>query len=489
MLTIYTRHHPECKNASDKTWRRCNCPKWIWGSLNGKFLRQSARTHSWEVAEELRRQLTEGVALPSRPAAETQPNLVATSPVPLQVRVHPPDSAEEINPVQTRKARVTIVKAVESYLADARSRELKPATLSKLDTIFRKQLLAWTRVQGLDYLDQIDLDSLLSFRSTWKDGGLAKQKKQDRLIGFFWAGVRRGYISQNPTMGLGKIKVMQVPTDYFPRDEFQRILEATSRCGDKRGGVVPIEDNRTRLRTMTLLMRWSGLRIRDAVTLERDRLHGDSLMLYQAKTGTPVYVPLPPQVIEALQNVPPGPKPNPRYFFWSGNGQPKSVVADWQRSYRRLFKLVNLTQADGSPKRCHPHMFRDTFAVEMLLAGVPIDQVSLLLGHASVKITEKSYSPFVKARQIQLQDSVRNAWQVGANPVPDPENSPSNIASSDHRKAGWQLIRSADRPKADEERTTASGDRRTSTSDSEPAHEPVPSSDRASGKRFRATGR
>jgi hypothetical protein len=73
----------------------------------------------------------------------------------------------------------------------------------------------------------------------------------------------------------------------------------------------------------------------------------------------------------------------------------------------------------------------------MLLAGVPIDQVSLLLGHASVKITEKSYSPFVKARQIQLQDSVRNAWDVGATIVPDPENSPSNAASSGHRKAGW----------------------------------------------------
>ena len=57
-------------------------------------------------------------------------------------------------------------------------------------------------------------------------------------------------------------------------------------------------------------------------------------------------------------------------------------------------------------------MFRDTFAVENLLAGVPIDQVSLLLGHASVKITEKSYAPFVKARQLQLQDSVRNAWQI-----------------------------------------------------------------------------
>jgi integrase len=489
MLTVYTRHHPECKNASDKTWRRCNCPKWIWGSLNGKFLRQSARTHSWEVAEELRRQLIEGATQPSQPATEPQPSLIVPSPVPLQARVHPPDAAEEIDPVQSRKARVMIEKAVESYLADARSRELKPATLSKLDTIFRKQFLAWTRVQGLDYLDQIDLDSLLSFRSTWKDGGLAKQKKQDRLIGFFWAGVRRGYISQNPTMGLGKIKVVQVPTDYFPRDEFQRILDATSRCGDKRGGVVPIEDNRTRLRTMTLLMRWSGLRIRDAVTLERNRLHGDSLMLYQAKTGTPVYVPLPPQVVEALRNVPPGPKPNPRYFFWSGNGQPKSVVADWQRSYRRLFKLANLTQADGSPKRCHPHMFRDTFAVEMLLAGVPIDQVSLLLGHASVKITEKSYSPFVKARQVQLQESVRNAWQVGQPQNSGPENSPPNTTNSNQTKAGWQLIRSTNRPKADGVRTTEGGDRNTLPYDSEPAHELNPSSDQVSGKRSRATGR
>jgi hypothetical protein len=58
-------------------------------------------------------------------------------------------------------------------------------------------------------------------------------------------------------------------------------------------------------------------------------------------------VPLPPFVGLALENLPPGPKPNPRYFFWSGNGLPKSVFADWQRSYRRLFKLVNLTQADG----------------------------------------------------------------------------------------------------------------------------------------------
>ena len=77
-----------------------------------------------------------------------------------------------------------------------------------------------------------------------------------------------------------------------------------------------------------------------------------------------------------------------------------------------VVSLAGLGRPDGTPKRCFPHMFRDTFAVEMLLAGVPIDQVSILLGHKSVKITEKHYAPWVKARQDQLAASVRNAWQI-----------------------------------------------------------------------------
>ena len=46
----------------------------------------------------------------------------------------------------------------------------------------------------------------------------------------------------------------------------------------------------------------------------------------------------------------------------------------------------------------------------MLLAGVPLEQVSMLLGHKSVKITEKHYAPWVKARQEQLEQNVRKAW-------------------------------------------------------------------------------
>jgi integrase len=290
------------------------------------------------------------------------------------------------------------------------------------------------------YLDELDHNALLIYRSTWTEGMVVKAKKQDRIVGFFWESFRRNFIGQNPALSLSKIRPKLVPTDYFPRDEFDRLIDAIEIYGDPRGGYIFVEDTRTRLRTLTLLMRWSGLRIRDAITLERHRLQGDNLLLYQAKTGQSVYVPLPPYVVEALNAIPDGPIPNPRYFFWSGNGLPKSAVANWQRSYRRLFKLANIRKLDGQRKRCHPHMFRDTFAVEMLLAGVPIDQVSTLLGHSSVKVTERHYSPFVKARQLQLQASVRAAWKVGETPGKGPDNkAPKPLRSSGKRK-GLELV-------------------------------------------------
>ncbi|MHB1701394.1 MAG: tyrosine-type recombinase/integrase [Acidobacteriaceae bacterium] len=445
LLSVFTRHSTSCRFSRDRACRRCNCPKWVGGQINGYYFRQSAKTRQWAEAEEVRVKLEEAL-VKGLPPFGTAVATGSAPPTPTPADPPPMSRTEVPEPrVPKPRPRVTVAQAVEAYLADAVSRSVETSTLKKLETIFRKQFLAWTRVEGIEYLDELELDALLNFRNTWEDGPLAKQKKQSRVIGFFWACVRRRYLTENPAIGLGKIKVVQIPTDYFPPDEFERIVAATYiRRGDRGGG--DVKANQTRLRTMTLLMRWSGLRIRDAVTLERHRLNGDSLLLYQAKTGTPVYVPLPPHVVEALENIPPGPKPNPRYFFWSGNGDPKSAVADWQRSYRRLFKSADIRTADGERKRCHPHMFRDTFAVEMLLAGVPIDQVSLLLGHASVKITEKSYAPFVKARQLQLQESVRNAWNAATGN--GPQNTPPTSAASVNKRAGWQLIHTGKKAKA-----------------------------------------
>jgi integrase/recombinase XerD len=164
--------------------------------------------------------------------------------------------------------------------------------------------------------------------------------------------------------------------------------------------IYPDRANAVRLRALVLLLRYSGLRIRDAATLSRNRIQGDKLFLYTAKTGTPVYCPLPPFVMEALNAI-----PESTYFFWTGLSTPKTAAGIWQESLKRLFVLAGVP--DG-----HAHRFRDTFSVELLLAGVPIERVSILLGHQSVRITEKHYAPWVRARQEQLEADVRRTWET-----------------------------------------------------------------------------
>ena len=57
------------------------------------------------------------------------------------------------------------------------------------------------------------------------------------------------------------------------------------------------------------------------------------------------------------------------------------------------------------------HRLRDTFAVELLLAGVPIERVSVLLGH-QIRVTEKHYNPWVRSRQEPLEADVARAWKL-----------------------------------------------------------------------------
>ena len=59
------------------------------------------------------------------------------------------------------------------------------------------------------------------------------------------------------------------PTDYFNREEFERILRPTEKYEYEGGRDCACRARRVRL---VLLMRWSGLSIKDAVMLERSAL-------------------------------------------------------------------------------------------------------------------------------------------------------------------------------------------------------------------------
>ena len=44
------------------------------------------------------------------------------------------------------------------------------------------------------------------------------------------------------------------------------------------------------------------------------------------------------------------------------------------------------------------------------MRGVPLERVSILLGHKSIKVTERHYAPWIRARQEQLEADVRRVW-------------------------------------------------------------------------------
>ena len=127
-------------------------------------------------------------------------------------------------------------------------------------------------------------------------------------------------------------------------------------------------------------------------------------MTSRQKTGTHVSTPLKLDVAQELLAVLNG---NPKYVFWTGNGLESSTVTHWQDDMRTLFKAAGI-ESNGHVRS---HRLRDTFAVDLLSKGVPMEEVSKLLGHESIKTTERSYAKWVKRRQDRLDKLVRGTWK------------------------------------------------------------------------------
>src|SRR5512132_883257 len=66
----------------------------------------------------------------------------------------------------------------------------------------------------------------------------------------------------------------------------------------------------------------------------RARLVDDRLFLYQQKTGTPVFCPLPPVVVEKLHAVT---NDKAQFFFYDGTSQRESMVKSWDRVFQKVF--------------------------------------------------------------------------------------------------------------------------------------------------------
>lgn len=105
-------------------------------------------------------------------------------------------------------------------------------------------------------------------------------------------------------------------TDFNPDLKSPRVTLCPTRntCGN---GVIPGRDaesvaNGKRIRGLVLLLRYTGMRIGDAVNFSVERLKGNRVFLYTQKTGVAVNTVLPDLVVDALAATP---KVTDKFYF------------------------------------------------------------------------------------------------------------------------------------------------------------------------------
>jgi integrase len=219
-----------------------------------------------------------------------------------------------------------------------------------------KQLKEYSGVRGIALLNNLTTDELLTFRSTWANSNLSAKKKLELLKTFFRFCAAAKLITSNPADAIKPPKVEDAQVMPFEDDEMKRILKA---CDEHPG-----EGRAIQMRAIVLLMRHTGLRIGDACTLARDRIHHGLLTLRTEKGGTEVRIPVHHDTMEALNKIP---KTSP-YYFWSDESTRRTVVNIWEDSFKAMFKRAGIVG--------HSHQLRHTFAKDLLQRGTSLEHVS-----------------------------------------------------------------------------------------------------------------
>jgi site-specific recombinase XerD len=329
-------------------------------TANGVQHRKSAKTRSWEEADRQRLHLV------AQLSGSNQPSEPGAAP--------------------------TIRSLVEVFVSSKESQRVGDTTVKRHRRELNR-LADFLEANGVFVPSGINSALLYQFRDTWPKlypASSTQREAQQRIRQFLRFLHDDGYIHKLPR--LTAIKVDQPPTMPLDAKQYKTLLAAIPKAFEHEGLA-------RKMRAVVRLMRHSGLAIGDAVTLKRNALEFDKkkkryrVETNRQKTGTHVSVIIPTDVAEELLSVANG---NPEYILWdSRGGQKKTVVKDYQKDFRRLFVAAGLEHFAS-------HSLRDTFAVDLLSKGVPLEEVSKLLGHSSTKVTEKHYAPWVKVRQDRL---------------------------------------------------------------------------------------
>ncbi len=344
MLSLYRRHRAACPHAGDRISKKCHCTIWATGTLDAKPYRKSLKTRSFVRATQIIRDIENG----------------------------------------KQEARsITLSAALQAFIAECESRNLNSTTLAKYRRL-AASLRSFAGRERIETLSDCTVESLRSFRNSWKLTPRTASKQIERLRAFFGFTIENGWIGSNPAKAIKAPEINPNPTLPFTNEEVSKILAAA--------------DFRTR--TFYRLLLHSGLRIIDAAQARPEKIINGKMFLYTQKTGVPVMCPLPPDLLEDIENL----TTVGGLYFAVESEKPVTIAEYYRVKLKQAGKKTGVLNA-------RPHRFRDTFAVRLLEKGVPIDTVSILLGHTDIKTTQRSYAPWVKSLQDNLESAVAKTWE------------------------------------------------------------------------------
>jgi integrase/recombinase XerD len=378
-VTVYSRHREDCKRK-EETNNACMCPKWARYYRLGKMTRISLDTCDEETAD--------------TKAAEITLSLKAAS---------------EGKPAPERTKGKLLEDAVADFLTTKEQSGITKKHVAKL-RFEMGAFKAFVHGRGLIMLAEVLTEHALAFRNQLEGAQNTRAKKIFRLIGFFEFCVEMGWISRNPARA--RSVVLKYDDQQTPKAlddaQFTHLLASIALVNGR-----TTDATRTRLRSLVMLMRWTGLAIRDALFVERARFieNGVSwkMQLRRAKTGHPVYCRIKNEV---MAEVLAGAKSSGRYLFVDAVPEDEkerdNAVKTWGDIFRKLGEVADLKDSNGEPYHFTSHALRHSFVLWCLNHEMPTEDVAALIGD-SVEIVARHYSEWIEARQARLDSRMLSA--------------------------------------------------------------------------------
>jgi integrase/recombinase XerD len=399
-LVFKKRHSLDCQEKNRvKEWqqisdsrKRCACLYWSCG-IHGRgegFKRRSTGESSAERAKDVVR---------------------------LRLETAKPSATLEVDGTPVRESIAEFMK----YTQDG---GVEQSTLAKYRTLMQ-QLQAFADWKGMRCIRELDQANVLEFRRAWEDANAGYKRGAQRTDGvplwransigtckrnaktlrlFFRYCISRRWTTEDPTTALRFPKEATSKTKehvkYLTATQFKAIVEECD-ISDH------VSDyNKLRVKALILTMRWTGLRISDAVVLTANRISDGALRVVTRKSSTPVQIPIHQDLTDALSALHPY---DGGFFFWNKRKEDSSAATVQNNFTVRLAALFDNAGVHTDSKHVS-HMLRNTFAVDLLEKGVPLETVSLLLGHRSVTTTERYYADFTARYMEKAADRVKRAW-------------------------------------------------------------------------------